>query len=132
MPEHRWNVYLGDIDGQQVLVALRPLPLGFAAERDGDIDDAPAVLPSQPPGQAAGDDLVVGMGGKQQADRRVLRHCRQVGQRLRHYPQRATLREQMLEAFHERQIVGMLHCAGPRRHQPMCRPPLTEKSAPVE
>lgn len=32
MPEHRWNVYLGDIDGQQVLVALRPLPLGFAAD----------------------------------------------------------------------------------------------------
>jgi hypothetical protein len=31
-PEHRWNVYLGDIDGQQVLVALRPLPLGLAAD----------------------------------------------------------------------------------------------------
>lgn len=31
-PEHRWNVYLGDIGGRQTLVALRPLPVGLIAD----------------------------------------------------------------------------------------------------
>jgi hypothetical protein len=32
MPELRWNWHIGAIDGQLVLVALRPLPLGLAAD----------------------------------------------------------------------------------------------------
>ncbi len=32
MPLHRWNVYLGDLNGQQLLIPLRPLAVGFFAD----------------------------------------------------------------------------------------------------